>query len=304
MAPFPGTLSQADSDLLLFTLMGKKDCFRFPIYVRWCIEIRNKHVQKCNQFGVTRGSQCDAFVTQHDRLDAVVNNAGIMACPHGITADGFETQIGSNHLGHFLLQQLLTPLLLKTAERTKTPSRFITLSSVAAAESSLSKVAPNIHLDDVNWQTREYDAWQAYGASKLANYLHAAHAAQHYPKDKLICVSVHPGWVQSNLDVHVFKKMFGTGWVGTRLANLVRTMSLWKGDMITAVDGAQTTLHCLLEDASRMQNGKFYSQFGLYQNKKCRAGGWPFEEMPNPNATPEKAKALWELSETLVQSKT
>ena len=75
-------------------------------------------------------------------------------------------------------------------------------------------------------------------------------------------------------------------------------------DMITAVDGAQTTLHCLLEDASRMQNGKFYSQFGLYQNKKCRAGGWPFEEMPNPNATPEKAKALWELSETLVQSKT
>ena len=172
MAPFPGTLSQADSDLLLFTLMGKKDCFRFPIYVRWCIEIRNKHVQKCNQFGVTRGSQCDAFVTQHDRLDAVVNNAGIMACPHGITADGFETQIGSNHLGHFLLQQLLAPLLLKTAERTKTPSRFITLSSVAAAESSLSKVAPDIHLDDVNWHSREYDAWQAYGASKLANYLH------------------------------------------------------------------------------------------------------------------------------------
>ena len=111
-------------------------------------------------------------MTQHDRLDAVVNNAGIMACPHGITADGFETQIGSNHLGHFLLQQLLAPLLLKTAERTKTPSRFITLSSVAAAESSLSKVAPDIHLDDVNWHSREYDAWQAYGASKLANYLH------------------------------------------------------------------------------------------------------------------------------------
>ena len=247
---------------------------------------------------------CQEFLAKYDRLDALVNNAGIMMCPYGTTKDGFETQIGGNHLGHFLLQQLLTPLLLKTAETTGQPSRFVALSSVAAADNTFSKgITPDIDLDDLQWKTREYDEFQAYGASKLANYLHALQGAQLYPADKLICVSVHPGWVQSNLDVHAFEKMFGTSWLGTLMGNVFRKLFLWKGDMISAVDGAQTTLYCLLEDASKIQSGKFYSQFGLYQDKKYRDGGWPFHEFPNPNATPEKAKALWELSEKLVQSK-
>ena len=213
-------------------------------------------------------------------------------------------QIGCNHLGHFLLQQLLTPMLLQTAEKTGQPSRFVALSSVAAAESSLSKSggAADIDLDDLNWEKRAYDEGQAYGSSKLANYLHAAEAARRHPVDKLICVSVHPGWVQSNLDVHFFKKMFGDGFVGGMLANVVRTIFLWKGDMISAVDGAQTSLHCVLEDASRMKNGQFYSQFGLYKDPKYQAGGWPMDKLPNDNATPEKAKALWELSEKLVKA--
>ena len=178
------------------------------------------------------------------------------------------------------------------------------LSSVAAASSSMSKVTPDIDFDDLQWKTREYNEVQAYCSSKLANYLHAARGAEIYPVDQLICVSVHPGWVQSNLDVHFFDKTFGTSWLGSMMANAVRQIFLWKGDMISAVDGAQTTLYCLLEDASKIQNGKFYSQFGIYQDKKHRAGGWPLEgEFPNPNATPEKAKTLWELSEKLVQSK-
>ena len=227
-----------------------------------------------------------------------------MACPYGTTQDGFETQIGCNHLGHFLLQQLLTPLLLQTATTTGKPSRFVALSSVAAASSSMSKVTPDIDFDDLQWKTREYNEVQAYCSSKLANYLHAARGAEIYPVEQLICVSVHPGWVQSNLDVHFFDKAFGTSWLGSMMANAVRQIFLWKGDMISAVDGAQTTLYCLLEDASKIQNGKFYSQFGVYKDKKHRAGGWPLEgEFPNSNATPEKAKALWELSEKLVQSK-
>lgn len=72
------------------------------------------------------------FLSKYDRLDALINNAGIMACPYAKTKDGFEMQIGCNHLGHFLLLQLLAPLLVKTADTTGKPSRYVALSSCAA----------------------------------------------------------------------------------------------------------------------------------------------------------------------------
>uniref|UniRef100_A0A7S2YEB9 Protochlorophyllide reductase n=1 Tax=Entomoneis paludosa TaxID=265537 RepID=A0A7S2YEB9_9STRA len=238
------------------------------------------------------------FLEKYDRLNVLVNNAGIMMCPYGKTQDGFELQMGCNHLGHFLLQQLLTPLLLQTAETTGQPSRFIALSSVAATETSMSKGIPDIDLEDLNWETREYHEVQAYSASKLANYLHANHAATQYPADKLLCVSVHPGWVRSNLDVHAFAKMFGTSWFGRTMSTGLRNVMQWKGDMISAEDGAQTTLHCILHDT--LDPGAFYSQFGIYKRPEDRAGGWPLTPMPNPNATPEKAAALWKASVKLV----
>jgi len=239
-----------------------------------------------------------AFQDKYDRLDALVNNAGIMACPFAKTKDGFEMQIGCNHLGHFLLMRLLTPLLLKTCEKTGKPSRFVALSSVAAASITFGDgVSADIDLDDLNWETREYDAEVAYGQSKLANYLHALEAGKRYPAEKLISTSVHPGWVQSNLDVHAVKRMLGEGWLGQMMGDLMRNIFLWKGDMIAAVDGAQTTLHCLLADD--IQSGKFYSQFGVYKDEASRNGGWPME-LPNSNATPDKAAKLWEISDNLV----
>jgi len=239
-----------------------------------------------------------AFEAKYDRLDVLVNNAGIMRCPYATTKDGFEMQIGCNHLGHFLLAQLLTPVMLKTAEVTEKPSRFVVLSSAAAGESTMSKNGPaDIDLEDINWEKREYDESVAYGSSKLANYLHALESSKKYPADKLISCSIHPGWVQSNLDVHAFKKMFGEGAWGTFLGNTMRSVFRWKGDMISAVDGAQTTLHCVLDD--NIESGKFYSQFGIYKHPEDRNGGWPMD-LRNPNATDEKAAQLWEISEKLV----
>ena len=240
------------------------------------------------------------ILAKYDRLDVLINNAGIMACPFAKTKDGFEMQIGCNHLGHFSLLQLLAPLLIKTADKTGKPSRFVALSSCAAGEmeTGFPGVA-KIDFDDLNWETRAYDEKLAYMQSKLANYLHAFEASKKYPADKLICASVHPGWVQSNLDVHMFKSTFGDGWVGAMMSNLVRKIFLWKGDMISAVDGSQTTLHCVLEDADKMESGSFYSQFGIYKDNACKNGGWPMK-LPNPNATPEAAAKLWVLSEELV----
>lgn len=240
----------------------------------------------------------EMFRERHDRLDALVNNAGVMACPYSATEDGFETQIGCNHLGHFLLMTSLAPTLVDTAKKTGRPSRFVALSSVAASamagfgDGSYAE----IDLDDLSWKTREYDAIRAYQQSKLANHLHAREAADRYDASKLLSFSVHPGWVRSNLDQHVLGDG-GSSFFG----NIMRSLFQLTGHMISADDGAQTTLHCLLQDAAEMRSGDFYSQFGIYKDKECRNGGWPMK-LVNENATPEVAKRLWEESEKLVSA--
>lgn len=88
-------------------------------------------------------------------LAVLVNNAGVMAVPEGRTADGFELQIGTNHLGHFALTNLLLPHVTE---------RVVTIASVAHRTG-------RIDLDDLNWERRRYERWRAYGQSKLANLL-------------------------------------------------------------------------------------------------------------------------------------
>lgn len=104
------------------------------------------------------------------------------------------------------------------------------LSSCAASDMLVGfPGAAIIDFDDLNWETRTYDQNTAYKQSKLANYLHALEASKKYPADKLICASVHPGWVQSNLDVHMVKSMFGDGWFGAMLSNVFRKIFLFEG---------------------------------------------------------------------------
>uniref|UniRef100_A0A8I3X663 Retinol dehydrogenase 13 n=1 Tax=Callithrix jacchus TaxID=9483 RepID=A0A8I3X663_CALJA len=93
---------------------------------------------------------------EEERVDILVNNAAVMRCPHWTTEDGFEMQFGVNHLGHFLLTNLLLDKLKASA-----PSRIINLSSLA-------HIAGHIDFDDLNWQTRKYDPKAAYSQSKLA----------------------------------------------------------------------------------------------------------------------------------------
>lgn len=239
-----------------------------------------------------------AFEEEYDRLDALVNNAGIMACPFEKTEDGFEMQFGCNHLGHFLLMHLLIPMLLETAEKTGKPSRFISLSSCAAANVTMTTdTYADIDFDDLNWQNREYNEQVAYSQSKLSNHLHALGASMKYPADKIICTSVHPGWVLSPLDQHVTNKMIGTGYFAGLITGILKYLFLWKGDMLSPADGAQATLHCLL--ANDVESGKFYSQKGVYEDEASKAGGWPME-LPNPNATPDAASKLWTASAKLV----
>ena len=121
------------------------------------------------------------------RLNLLINNAGTMATPFGHTADGFETQFGTNHLGHFLLTTLLMPALLTAA-----PARVVVLSSIGHRRS-------DVHLDDLNYQRREYEKWAAYGQSKTANALFAVGLTQRFGTQGVAANSVHPGGIMTNL---------------------------------------------------------------------------------------------------------
>lgn len=128
------------------------------------------------------------FPARHDRLDLLFNNAGVMAMPRRETEDGFELQIGTNHLSHFALTGLLLPTLLSTPH-----SRIVTTTSIARAFG-------RIHFDDLNGK-RSYNRWLAYGQSKQANLLFALelHRRLAGAKAPTISVAAHPGFAHTEL---------------------------------------------------------------------------------------------------------
>ena len=136
------------------------------------------------------------FTTEHDRLHGLVNNAGVMNTPPGRTADGFETQLGVNYLGHVLLTELLLDTLKASA-----PSRVVFVSSVAHA--GIGGKPATIDLDDLHFEKRAYDATVAYSQSKLAIVIYARHLARRLGGTGVTVVSTHPGWIRSNLVKHI-----------------------------------------------------------------------------------------------------
>lgn len=124
---------------------------------------------------------------QHPRVDLLVNNAGVMAVPFARTADGFESQLGINHLSHFLLTNLLVPALVAAA-----PARVVNLSSNAHG-------ASDILWDDLNYHSRPYNPWQAYGQSKTANVLFTVELERRLAPLGVHAYAVHPGLVGTDL---------------------------------------------------------------------------------------------------------
>lgn len=126
-----------------------------------------------------------------DKIDLLINNAGVMACNEAKTADGFEMQFGTNHLGHFLLTNLLMPLI----EQGERP-RIVNLSSRGH------HIAP-VDFDDPNFEDREYDKWVSYGQSKTANVLFAVGLEERLGDKHIHAYALHPGGIQTNLGRHM-----------------------------------------------------------------------------------------------------
>jgi NAD(P)-dependent dehydrogenase (short-subunit alcohol dehydrogenase family) len=132
-----------------------------------------------------------SYLAEHDAFDVLMNNAGVMACPFGHTADGFETQFGTNHLGHFLLTALLYPAL-----RAGDGPRVVTLTSAGHSRA-------DVDLEDPNFERTEYSAWVAYGRAKTANALFARELARRAGPSGLLSFAVHPGGIITDLGRHL-----------------------------------------------------------------------------------------------------
>jgi NAD(P)-dependent dehydrogenase (short-subunit alcohol dehydrogenase family) len=130
-----------------------------------------------------------------EKIDLLINNAGIMATPKGMTSDGFESQFGTNHLGHFVLTSQLMPLVEKGKDK-----RIVNLSSRGH------HFAP-VDFDDPNFDGREYQPFVSYGQSKTANVLFSVGLEQRFADRGVHAYAVHPGGIQTNLGRHMSEEM-------------------------------------------------------------------------------------------------
>lgn len=205
------------------------------------------------------------FADTVETVDVLVNNAGIMAVPLSRTADGFESQIGTNHLGHFALTNLLLP---------KVSDRVVTVSS-------LMHWIGVISLRDLNWKSRPYSAWLAYGQSKLANLMFTSELQRRLSASgsQVRAVAAHPGYSATNLQGHTGSRF------GSRMAAA--------GNRFMATEpefGARQTLYAVSQDVPGDSFiGPRFGQFGPTQ---------PVGRSPLAKRT-ETQKALWDLSEQL-----
>ncbi|CAJ1061291.1 retinol dehydrogenase 13 [Xyrichtys novacula] len=178
------------------------------------------------------------FMDSEDRLDILINNAGVMMCPKWLTEDGFETQLAVNHLGHFLLTNLLLPILKSSA-----PSRVVTVSSIA-------HIGGQINFEDLFFSRRPYSSLESYRQSKLANVLFSRELARRLKGSGVSSFCLHPGVIYTDLGRHVYS------WFPL-LGTLMSLPSLLL--MKTPWQGCQTTLYCALTPDLEGRSGCYFS---------------------------------------------
>ncbi|XP_020362677.1 retinol dehydrogenase 12 isoform X1 [Oncorhynchus kisutch] len=178
------------------------------------------------------------FIATETRLDILINNAGIMLCPKSFTVDGFESQFAVNHLGHFLLTNLLLDML-----KASTPSRVVTVSSIAHQ-------GGKIHYDDLNFDKKGYNSVIAYKQSKLANLLFSRELARRTKGTGVTSYSLHPGVIRTELWRHSQSKY--------PMLSSMLSAPAWLL-MKTPREGAQTTIYCAVTEGLEEKSGYYFS---------------------------------------------
>jgi NAD(P)-dependent dehydrogenase (short-subunit alcohol dehydrogenase family) len=223
----------------------------------------------------------DALVDDGKPFDLVICNAGVMACPFGKTVDGFETQFGTNHLGHFVLVNRIASLM-------KPGSRLVNLSSAGHRYS-------DVDLDDPNFVRTPYDPWVGYGRSKTANILFAVEFDRRHKGNGVRATAVHPGGIQTELSRHIGEE--GVKQLTERINAATRAAGEPDFKYKTVPQGAATTVWAGVVAAADDVGGRHCEDCHVAEiepNPAKRAGVKPYA------LNPETAKALWAKSEEMV----
>lgn len=206
---------------------------------------------------------CKEFKKKYKRLDILVNNAGVVLPGRRETIDGFELQFGVNHLGHFLLTNLLLDLMVQSA-----PARIV---NVASGGHKIGK----IHFEDINL-TRNYNIFKAYSQSKLANILFTYELAKRLKGKGVMVNALHPGAVASQMGIN---RETGFGKFIT---------SILKPFFLTPEQGAQTAVYLATSSEVESVTGKYF-----YKKKPVRSSKKSYNK--------QMAKKLWSMSCKMVK---
>lgn len=222
----------------------------------------------------------DRLVKDGRPFDAVIANAGVMACPKGATADGFETQFGTNHLGHFVFVNRVAPLI-------RQGGRLVNLSSAGHRFS-------DVDLEDPNFERTAYTEFAAYGRSKTANALFAVEFDRRHKARGVRATAVHPGGIQTELGRHMTPELIQQMMASI---NQSRPAGAPAFEFKTIPQGAATTVWAGFVAAGDAVGGRYCEDCHvaeLNRDPAVREGVRPYA------IDPERAKALWAKSEEMV----
>ncbi|XP_066451950.1 retinol dehydrogenase 13 isoform X1 [Eleutherodactylus coqui] len=208
-----------------------------------------------------------SVLKEEQHIDVLINNAAVMRCPHWKTEDGFEMQFGVNHLGHFLLTNLLLDRLKESGQ-----SRIINVSSLA-------HIAGDIDFADLNWEKTKYDTKAAYCQSKLANVLFTNELARRLKGTRVTANSLHPGVADTELGRHtgMHKSTFSSATLAPIFWTVIKS----------ARQAAQPGVYLAVAEDLQETSGKYFHVF-----REKEAAKQALDE--------ETARKLWEESAKLV----
>lgn len=219
------------------------------------------------------------FLARHPRLDLLLANAGVMACPLARTAEGWEMQLATNHLGHFLLTGLLAPAL-----RAGAPARVVAVSSAGHTFSP-------VVFDDLHFERRPYDKWSAYGQSKTANILFAVELDRRLAGRGVRAFAIHPGMIATELGRHLTPEDLAM--LGARAK---QRQASGQTSFKTIPQGAATQLFAATAPELEGKGGLYLEDCQISGTSACPGGIGcaPYA------LDPEAASRLWEVSESAV----
>ncbi len=221
----------------------------------------------------------DGLAARGDRFDVVIANAGVMNSPFGHTVDGFETQLGTNHLGHFVLINRIAPLIADGG-------RVVILSSAAHR-------AADVDLDDPGFVTGAYDPFIAYGRSKTANVLFAVELDARLRGRGIRATALHPGGIMTELMRHTSRELLSQ--MAAQSAKRTDGTQGTPSQVKTVPQGAATSVWAAFVAPAEAIGGRFCEDCHVAEVEDVAYAG-----VRSYAVDPERAKALWATSEALV----